>query len=130
MEAVIEVMRPLSTTALPGMPGSLRGVAIVRGVTSIVVSLAGLLGEDDVDADRWVSLRGGTSMVIAARVLDVGAIEGDEIDAGRALVRGVVAPFVAAVVTHAKEMTAILDVAKIRDIIATDVAALATGERA
>lgn len=116
IEAVVETMRPLPIAPLPGMPGGLLGVAIVRSTATLVADLATLLGEPKGASDRWVSLRLSASarpLALAARVIGVRALDRDAIEAGRVVPTGVAATFVDAIVAHEGQALAILDVGRI-----------------
>jgi purine-binding chemotaxis protein CheW len=54
---VVEIMRPQPITALPGLPASVLGSAVVRGDAVPVVHAASLLGEAVSDPLRLVTLR-------------------------------------------------------------------------
>ena len=64
---VAETMRPLPTRAVPDMPPFLLGVAVIRGTTTPVVSLAQLLGEPaPATPNRFVTLRMANRIVALA----------------------------------------------------------------
>ena len=55
---IVEVMRPLPVTPMPGVPAFVRGVAVIRGQSVPVVDLGMLLGAAaPAVAGRWVVLR-------------------------------------------------------------------------
>ena len=55
---IVEVMRPLPVTPMPGVPAFVRGVAVIRGQSVPVVDLGMLLGAAaPAAAGRWVVLR-------------------------------------------------------------------------
>ncbi len=67
--AVIETMRPLPVRPIADAPASVLGVAIIRGVPTVVVDAARLLGGDAGDAGagaRFVTLRVGARSVALA----------------------------------------------------------------
>ena len=119
MTSVVEIMRPLPSTALPGAARGVVGVALVRGVATIVVELAVLLGERAGDADRWVSVRSDQQLALAARVVGVIELDRAEIEAGRALARAA-APFVTSVVKRDDAAVPLLDLTQALSAIARD----------
>jgi purine-binding chemotaxis protein CheW len=55
--SVGEVMRPLPMEALAGMPEFVRGVAVIRGRATPVLSLAAMLSDEQpAEGERWVVL--------------------------------------------------------------------------
>jgi len=79
---VIETMRPLPIEPVGDGPGFVRGVAIIRGVPTIVVDTARLLGVADGGAPtRFVTVRAGEralaltfDAVVAVRHLDAAVL--------------------------------------------------------
>jgi purine-binding chemotaxis protein CheW len=57
LEAVVEIMRPLATETLPGVPPFVRGLAIIRGASVPVLDLGLVVGQGSVEPTRYVSLR-------------------------------------------------------------------------
>src|SRR5580692_5756315 len=54
---VIETMRPLPTSPIPGAPAFVDGLAVIRGAPVPVVSLSRLLGATTTQATRLVCVR-------------------------------------------------------------------------
>jgi len=80
-EHVIETMRPLPVQELPGAPRSLRGVARIRGAAVPVVDLAVVLGAEDGQPTRFVTVNAGgrrvalaVDSVVGVRVLPAGSL--------------------------------------------------------
>lgn len=75
---VIETMRPLPVTPLPGLPEFVAGAAIIRGVSTPVVPLRRLFGDDDAPPGRFVSVRTGHRQVALAvdAIIGIGKIAG------------------------------------------------------
>lgn len=60
LKDVVETMRPLPVTGVPGAPPFVRGVSVIRGAPVPVVDVGGLLGDPRSDgATRFVVLRLG-----------------------------------------------------------------------
>jgi purine-binding chemotaxis protein CheW len=57
LETVVEIMRPLGTETLSGVPPFVRGLAVIRGASVPVLDLGLVLGQQAVEATRYVSLR-------------------------------------------------------------------------
>jgi purine-binding chemotaxis protein CheW len=69
LSQVIETMRPLPTTAIPGAPAFVDGVAIIRGAPVPVIDLSRLLGLGTAAATRIVCVRteqGSIALTVAA----------------------------------------------------------------
>lgn len=63
---VIETMRPLAIQEVAGAPAAVLGIAIIRGVPTVVVDASRLLGADPVAPDRFVTVRlGARSLALA-----------------------------------------------------------------
>jgi purine-binding chemotaxis protein CheW len=79
LEFVIETMRPLPVTALPGAPSWLQGVSVVRGEPLPVVHAGLLLGESASLPARLLTLRAGDHRVALAvdSVMGVRALTND-----------------------------------------------------
>jgi len=79
---VVETLRPLRATPLAGAPEYVLGVALIRGIGQPVVDVARLLGEDDAEITRYVTLRIGerrvalaVRQVVGTRVLDLDELQ-------------------------------------------------------
>jgi purine-binding chemotaxis protein CheW len=73
LENVAETMRPLPVEAVAGMPGCMRGLALIRGLPVPVIHLGSLLGaEEGATTTRLVTLRVGDRRV----ALEVDAVLG------------------------------------------------------
>jgi purine-binding chemotaxis protein CheW len=70
LDHVIETMRPLPVVALSGTPFFVRGVSIIRGVAVPVLDVARLLGAEEIEPGRFVTVR-AAGRVIAIAVDDV-----------------------------------------------------------
>ncbi|MGE0453564.1 MAG: chemotaxis protein CheW [Vicinamibacteria bacterium] len=67
IEAVVETMRPLPVSELPGAPPFVRGVSLIRGSPVPVVDVGGLLGDlGSAGTTRFVLLRLGERRVALA----------------------------------------------------------------
>jgi purine-binding chemotaxis protein CheW len=89
---VIETMRPLPVSTLVGVPGSVLGVAIIRGAPTPVIDAGALLGESGVaKLERFVSIRQGARRAALAveEVLGVRAMGRAELSALPPLIQGI-----------------------------------------
>lgn len=80
VDAVVETMRPLPVSTVPGAPRFVLGVAIVRGEPVPVVDLAALLGDGAVEAGaaaRFVTVRAGerSAALAVSAVLGVSELD-------------------------------------------------------
>ena len=67
LSSVAETMRPLPCSPLPGAPPFVLGAALIRGVVTPVVDLAGALGRPQLEAPRrLVTVRAGARAVALA----------------------------------------------------------------
>lgn len=78
VEQVIETMRPLPVTPLPGLPVSVQGAAVIRGAAVPVVDVDALLGGTASDRARFVLVRCGARAAALAvdAVLGVAPVDG------------------------------------------------------
>ncbi len=79
VEQVIETMRPLPVTPLPGLPVSVQGAAVIRGAAVPVVDVDALLGGTaSADRARFVLVRCGARAAALAvdAVLGVAPVDG------------------------------------------------------
>jgi purine-binding chemotaxis protein CheW len=70
IEHVVETMRPLPVERVAGAPHFVSGLSVIRGTPVPVVDVAGLLGEQRRQAERFVTVRAG-SRIVALAVGDV-----------------------------------------------------------
>ncbi len=82
LEHVVETMRPLPVEPIAGAPHFVRGLAIIRGTPIPVVDLARLLGANNGQANRFVTVKLdvreaaiAVSDVLAVRLLPVGSLQ-------------------------------------------------------
>jgi purine-binding chemotaxis protein CheW len=52
-----EIMRPLPIERLPGVPPYILGLALIRGVATPVLDLAGLFGQADSHIGRFITIK-------------------------------------------------------------------------
>ncbi|MGH6988928.1 MAG: chemotaxis protein CheW [Stellaceae bacterium] len=81
---VVETMAPLAVRPLPGMPGFIAGLALVRGKPLPVVDAARLMGETgDIRPTRFVTLQVAEREVVlaVAEVVGIRALPADPFDA-------------------------------------------------
>jgi purine-binding chemotaxis protein CheW len=86
IDHVIETMRPLPVTHIPGTPRYVSGVAIVRGDPVPVIDLAALLGDGTAAvgaAARFVTLRAGERAAALAVSAVIGVSKPDATEARR-----------------------------------------------
>lgn len=57
LDEVIETMRPLATHPLAGTPAFVTGICIMRGVPTLVIDVARLLGGGGAEVSRFVAVR-------------------------------------------------------------------------
>ena len=75
---VLEIMRPLPIDEVARAPGFLRGLSMIRGVPTPVVSLASLWARPDGSSTRFVLVRAGQERRVALAVDEVlGVLELD-----------------------------------------------------
>jgi len=63
IEHVVETLRPLTTQPLGGVPACVRGLAVIRGVPTVVVDTGVLVGLSGDATTRWVVVRAGERRV-------------------------------------------------------------------
>ncbi len=56
LQHVLETLRPLALARIVGAPDHVMGVSLIRGIAQPVVNIARLLGENDAQVTRYVSL--------------------------------------------------------------------------
>ena len=67
LEHLVETMRPLPVTPLPGAPSFVRGLSLIRGAPVPVVDLGALLGaREPSESTRFVTVRVGGRRVALA----------------------------------------------------------------
>jgi purine-binding chemotaxis protein CheW len=74
---VVEIMRPLPVEEVANTPGFVRGLSMIRGEPTLVVSLASLLGGPVWPHTRFVVVRAGERQVALAVDAVPGVIELD-----------------------------------------------------
>jgi purine-binding chemotaxis protein CheW len=81
LEHVVETMRPLPTATVAGSPHFVRGLAVIRGDPVPVIDAARLLGAQDAQAERFVTITAGGRRVALAvdSVLGVRAVPADSL---------------------------------------------------
>jgi purine-binding chemotaxis protein CheW len=85
IEQVVEIMRTLPTSPLPGTAPFVRGAAVIRGEPVPVVDLDSFLGEPGfAEATRFVLVRCGQRRAALAVQAAIGVGELGEVEAGRA----------------------------------------------
>jgi purine-binding chemotaxis protein CheW len=57
LDEVIETMRPLITHPLAGTPSFVTGICVMRGIPTLVIDVARLLGGAAADVSRFVAVR-------------------------------------------------------------------------
>jgi len=66
LAAAIETMRPLPTTPIAGAPSFVLGVAVIRGVATVVVDAGLLLNGRSSAPERYVTMRVGERVIALA----------------------------------------------------------------
>lgn len=66
VSSVIETMRPLAVQEVAGAPAAVLGIAVIRGVPTVVVDASRLLGADRVAPERFVTVRLGARSIALA----------------------------------------------------------------
>src|ERR1039458_916000 len=69
---VVEIMRPLPVDAVAHMPAFVRGLSIIRGAPTPVVSLAALLADSARPPTRFVVVRAGERQIALAVDAEIG----------------------------------------------------------
>jgi purine-binding chemotaxis protein CheW len=72
LDEVIETMRPLANQPIAGTPAFVIGICIMRGIPTLVIDVARLLGDATAEVSRFISVRTERGPVAFA----TGAIEG------------------------------------------------------
>jgi purine-binding chemotaxis protein CheW len=57
LDEVIETMRPLATHPLAGTPVFVTGICIMRGIPTLVIDVARLLGGSNAEVSRFIAVR-------------------------------------------------------------------------
>jgi purine-binding chemotaxis protein CheW len=57
LDEVIETMRPLATHPLAGTPAFVTGICIMRGLPTLVIDVARLLGGAEAEVSRFIAVR-------------------------------------------------------------------------
>ncbi|AGL18468.1 putative CheW protein [Actinoplanes sp. N902-109] len=66
LDEVVETMRPLATHPLAGTPAYVSGICIMRGLPTLVVDVARLLGGGAAEVVRFIAVRTGRGPVAFA----------------------------------------------------------------
>ncbi|MFI7540474.1 chemotaxis protein CheW [Actinoplanes sp. NPDC049599] len=98
---VIETMRPLATHPLAGTPAFVTGICILRGIPTLVIDVARLLGGAAAEVSRFVAVRTERGPVAFATgtILGVRAVSADGAEPHAALLGDAPARLIAAVGT-------------------------------
>ena len=57
LDEVIETMRPLATQPIAGTPAFVTGICVMRGIPTLVIDVARLLGGATAEVSRFISVR-------------------------------------------------------------------------
>ena len=112
---VAETMRPLPLESIPGMPGFLLGLSIIRGAPVPVVSVSGLIGAAaDGAISRFVTLKTGERRLALAveQVIGVRELAPASMDEIPPLLRESGADLIAALATLDAELLLVLQSAR------------------
>jgi purine-binding chemotaxis protein CheW len=101
LDEVIETMRPLHTHPLAGTPAFVTGICIMRGIPTLVVDVARLLGGVTAEASRFVAVRTerGPAAFATGDILGVRTVNADPAEHNTALLGDAPARLIAAVGT-------------------------------
>jgi len=112
---VTETMRPLRSEPLGGTPEFIRGVAVIRGEAVPVVDAGLLLGGEEANASRFVSIRFDERTVALAvdAVLGVRAIADDDLRELPPLLEGASGDVIASLGQLDSEMLVVLEGARL-----------------
>jgi purine-binding chemotaxis protein CheW len=115
VEHVVETMRPLPVEPLGEGPAYVRGVAVIRGVPTIVIDAATLLKTSAGARSRFVVVRTATrkAALIVDEVSEVRAIAEAELGALPPLARAASGDVIAAIGTIDAELVVVLEAAKL-----------------
>jgi len=99
VEQVVETMRPLPVERVGGAPHFVAGLCVIRGTPVPVVDVAGLLGEQRGQPERFVTVRAGRRIVALAvsDVVGVRTVDAESLDGLPPLLRNAPAGIVASV---------------------------------
>jgi purine-binding chemotaxis protein CheW len=113
---ISETMRPLSVSAVAGMPSFVAGLAVVRGVPTVVVDAGALLASAGAPAwTRFVALRSTAGPVVLAveAVVGVRALDVASLRALPPLLGLAHTETVAAIGVRDRELLVLLDAARV-----------------
>ena len=117
LEHVAEIMRPLAIEPVSGVPGFVRGVAVIRGEAAPVIDLAALLGcgENSASYGRFVSLKLGERRVVLGvdAVIGTMSLASVELRALPPLLRDLATEVIEAVGTRDAELLIVLRAARL-----------------
>jgi purine-binding chemotaxis protein CheW len=112
---VVETLRPLPVEPVGTGPGFIRGVSIIRGIPTVVIDTAAVLGTTASTPTRFVVVRVGERRVALTfdEVLDVRRVEKTAFADLPPLVRAVTADAVAAITTADAELLVLLETSRV-----------------
>lgn len=110
LDHVIETMRPLPVTPVNGVPRPVMGVAVIRGAAMPVVDLAWILGADESQPTRFVTVSAeGRRVALAVdRVVGVRVIPASSLQELPSMLRDVRTDAVATIATLDAELLMVL----------------------
>jgi purine-binding chemotaxis protein CheW len=112
---VVETLRPLPVEPMGTGPRFIRGVSIIRGVPTVVIDTAAVLGTTSSTPARFVVVRVGERRVALTfdEVLDIRRIDSTAFADLPPLVRAVTADAVAAITTADAELLVLLETSRV-----------------
>ncbi|MGC4061033.1 MAG: chemotaxis protein CheW [Aquabacterium sp.] len=115
IEHVGEIMRPLPVERLPGVPPYILGLALIRGVATPVVDLAGLLGQVESHIARFVTIKvAGRPLALAvAQVHGIVVVAHETLAALPSLMRDVGADLIESISVRDAALLLVLDGARL-----------------
>ena len=112
---VLETLRPLPVQPLAGAPEHVLGLVLIRGIAQPVVDLARLLGEEQAQITRYVTiaLNGRRVALAVGQVLGIRALARDALQALPPLLRQAGQETIAALGSLDAELLLVLDGARL-----------------